>query len=454
MLGLYAQPDVLVAGAGVTGVIAAITASRQGARVLLIDAGSTVGGMLTGGRLTKAAGFVPGGLYREILQRVTAAGGGDDGTQRAHWGRYSGVWDPECMQRVLLDLLRESGVRMLLHARVVDAIVERDRVAGVEVLVKGGRRLILARTVIDASGDADVATLAGAATQLGREGDQRMQPMSAYLRVLQVDMPAMIGYVRSHRDDFVLANIPDPLPADPAGYAFNVVVAGFGALIARARAEGFDWFLPRERLLVKSGLMPGEVNLNVTRVHGNALDEDDLTHAELEVRRQAYCVHDFLRRYVPGFGDSVLFDVAPRLGVRESRRVVGDYVLSAADVRGQARFADAIGLSECPIDIHDPDSAAIHVESVGAGYGIPFRCLLPRGLDGMLVAGRCASADHVAASSLRNTPACAMMGEAAGVAAALAARAGVGVRGIPVSQVQARLSEAGVPLGCDGAGGT
>lgn len=167
----------------------------------------------------------------------------------------------------------------------------------------------------------------------------------------------------------------------------------------------------------------------------------------MEVRRQAYCAFDFLTRFVGGFERAVLLDVAPVLGVRETRRIRGDYVLTESDVFGQARFDDAIGLCNAPVDIHEPGGTRATMTGVGSGYGIPYRCLLPEGTSGLLVAGRCISADHVAFGSTRNTPACALTGQAAGTAAATAAARGVPARAVPAGDLQQALTEEGIVLG-------
>lgn len=173
-------------------------------------------------------------------------------------------------------------------------------------------------------------------------------------------------------------------------------------------------------MTIKTGLLPGEININATRVHGNALDERQLSAAELAIRRQAYCVFDFFTRYVPGFERALFLDVG-RTGVRETRRIVGDYVLTEGDVKSEARFPDSIGVSKCAIDIHEPGGERGLMITVGAGYDIPFRSLLPRDVDQLLVAGRCISVDHVAHGSTRNTPACAITGQGAGTAVAMSA---------------------------------
>ena len=226
-----------------------------------------------------------------------------------------------------------------------------------------------------------------------------------------------------------------------------VLLTGFTKRIERAKADGFDWIVPKNHITMKTGLIPGEISVNVTRFHGSGLDERVLSRAEIEIRKQAYCAFDFLKRYVRGFENSIFLEVAPKLGIRETRRVLGRYLLTEADVRGQARFDDAIGLCNSPVDVHEPGGDRAIMDNVGEGYGIPFRCLIPEGIEGLLVAGRCISVDEIAFGSTRNVPACAMTGEAAAIAAANAAAAGIMPSAVNITEIQDRLRALGVTLG-------
>lgn len=445
MLGMLGSYDVVVAGAGVTGVVASIAAAREGAKTLLVEESGVIGGLITGGRMSKPTGPVEGGIYREMIDRTGAKGGADSSTRVSYWGPYTSIFDPEVMQRVILELLDESRVEVLLHARVNDAILEGRTVRGVSVHVKSGHKLILAKATVDASGDGDVAALAGAEFALGRPGDGLTQPITSYVRVINVDVGRLAQYMREHREDFTDLILPDEA-APPEEYAFTVFATGFAKVIEQARGAGFPWIIPKNHITIKTGLLPGEININATRFHGNALDERVLSEAEIAIRRQAYCVYDFLRQYIPGFEKALFLEVGPKIGIRETRRIIGDYILTGSDVRSEARFPDSIGVSRCAIDIHEPGGEQGLMESVGAGYEIPFRCLLPRGLDQILVAGRCISVDHVAHGSTRNTPACAITGQAAGVAAAMSAAAATPVRQLRIAALQDHLRKGGISV--------
>lgn len=444
----FGDYDVIVVGAGVTGIVSSVAASRQGAKVLLVESSGILGGLITGGRLSKPTGIVQPGVYRELIERAAGLGGADAGVETSYWGSYTGVFDTEVMQRVVIEVIEESGVEVLLFAHVT-ALVRKDGRWGVDFVTKSGVQRATAPVVIDASGDGDAAVLAGAEWMLGRPGDRLVQPMTSYFRILNVNFPELVRDCGKNADDMFETVVPEGAGEDNKDYALKFFATGFRQRIKQARQDGFEWIVPKDHITLKAGLLPGEININVTRYHGNALDPRVRSRAALEVRKQAYCAFDFLRRYVGGFEDSVLLDVAPVLGVRETRRIVGDYILTEKDVRSNARFPDAIGLSNAPIDIHEPGGENFVMDSVGRGYGVPYRCLLPKGVDGLLVAGRCISVDAIAFGSARNTPVCAMTGQAAGVAAAQSVREGVALRDLPVAHVQRILSDQGVRLGVD-----
>jgi glycine/D-amino acid oxidase-like deaminating enzyme len=445
MLGLFGTCDVAVAGGGIAGVIAAIAAAREGAKTLLLEGGNFLGGIVTAGRLSKPTGLVDCGIFWEMLQRAAEQGGADTTTRQASWGPYTGLFDPEVMERVMLEMLETHGVEVLLRAQVTDVLVDRC-VKGVEVTVKSGRKVVLAGATVDATGDGDVAALAGAPFEMGRPSDGMTQPITSYVRLINVDTPKLARYLRDNAADFSDLVLPETLGDSPEDFVLNFFATGFYRVVRQAKEDG-QWWVPKDSVTVKGGMVPGEININATRFQGSGLDERTLSAAELALRKQAYNVLDFFRRYVPGCEKAVLLDIAPRMGVRETRRILGEYVLTADDVKSQRRFADSIALTCCPIDIHEPGGEGVVMIGVGKGYGIPYRCLLPKGVEGLLTAGRCISVDHVAFASTRNVPACALTGEAAGVAAALAARDGRSPRDLDVGRLQAALAARGIVLG-------
>lgn len=442
---IFGDYDVVVIGAGVTGTVASLRAARDGARTLLLEASGVLGGLLTGGRLTKPTGLINGGVFKDLLQRCAAYGGADTKTRESYWGAYTGAFDAEVMQRVIIESVEEAGVEVLLRAQVTGTLKDGNTLRGLQMQTKSGAKLVLGKVFIDSSGDGDVAALSGVPFMLGRPTDGLTQPMTSYFRVINVDMMRLAADCRAHRDDFTDFVVPEGERNED--FVMKLVVTGLTRRIEKAEREGFRWDIPKDHMTLKSGLIPGEINVNVTRVHGNALDDRTLSRAELDIRKQAYTAFDFLKRYVGGFENAIFLEVAPKLGVRETRRIEGRYVLTEQDVRGQARFDDAIGICNSPVDIHEPGGKRAVMDHVGTGYGIPFRCLMPELVEGLYVAGRCISADEVAFGSTRNVPACATTGEAAGAAAALAVSSGVQASEVSIRALQERLLDSGVILG-------
>lgn len=449
-MNLFGSYDVVVTGAGSSGIVAAIRASREGAKTLLLEGTGFLGGLITGGRLTKPTGLINSAIFHEMLDRCVAYKGADGSVRESYWGKYTGTFDAETMQRVIIEMVEESGVEVLLRATVTETVQKDGGLHGLIIRTKSGESLVLAKAFIDASGDGDVAALAGAKFMLGRDSDGLTQPITSYFRLLNVDVPALIADCNAHREDMWEVVYPKGAGDNNEDYVMAVLLTGFQQRIKDKVAEGFDWIIPKDHITMKTGLIPGEISVNVTRFQGNGLDDRDLSRAEIEIRKQAYCAFDFLQRFVGGFENAIFLEVAPKLGIRETRRVTGQYVLTEADVRGNKRFDDAIGLCNSPVDVHEPGGSRAIMDHVGVGYGIPYRCMVPLGLDNLIMAGRCISVDEIAFGSTRNVPGCTMTGEAAAIAAALAAKRGVPTSAISVADIQARLREHGVWLGTPG----
>jgi hypothetical protein len=295
---------------------------------------------------------------------------------------------------------------------------------------KSGPLVIRARVVVDCTGDGDVAARAGARYEIGREEDGLVQPMTLMFRMVQFERVAFGAYVRATPDQW-------------RG------VHGLWDLSRQATAAG-DLDLPREDLLFFGTPHEGEVSVNstrVTRVLGT--DVFDWSRAELASRRQMRQIAKFLRRYVPGFGNAYVAQSGVHTGVRETRRIVGDYRLTAADVLDARRFDDVIARGAYPVDIHNPKGSGTVLKRLppGTAYDIPLRCLLPSGIEGLLVAGRCMSGSHEAHSSYRVMPIVMATGQAAGVCAAFAAKRDLSPRAVPAADVQAALIAQGANLG-------
>ncbi|MEA2677761.1 MAG: hypothetical protein QOJ81_1902 [Chloroflexota bacterium] len=420
--------QVIVVGAGSAGSSAAISAARSGARTLLIDRLGFMGGTSTAVLDTFYAFYTPtpeplrvvGGLGWEVVQRLTAAGVCFERPNT--YGAGTGVtYDQETLKLAWEELAATAGVELLLHTWVTGVRVEEGRVSGVRVWNKGGERWIGADVVVDASGDADVAALAGAKYEdFGTTG--RVQSLSTLFRLANVDVER----------------------------AAQTKKAELWALMRAAAADG-SYQLPRLEGSWHRTPFAGIVMVHMTRIPNiDATDPVALTDAELEGRRQVREYHRFLRDRVPGFEASVIVGTSPSIGVRESRRVIGDYQLTRDDVLEARRFDDEIALCGAPIEDHgsggDTDWQYVAAGGRGAVYGIPYRALLPKGFHALLVAGRCFSATHDAHASARSMATCMAMGQAAGTAAAMAASDGITPREVDVATLRHRLQADGALL--------
>jgi glycine/D-amino acid oxidase-like deaminating enzyme len=434
---------VVVVGGGPTGIGAALAAAQEGVPTLLIERYGFLGGNATAGLVGPLLGAFDAageeqlicGLYETFVQRMVAAGGaihpreirtGDPHVafSTARIFDHATPFDPETMKVVAARMMGELGVDLLLHSFLVDAVVEDDRVRGLIVANKSGLQAVEAQVVVDCTGDGDVAARAGAPVVQGREEDGRVQPSTMFFRIKDVDKTRYHAYVRESGDRH------------------------FRELFARARAAG-DITFQREIAVVLEQPRGDEWRVNCTRVLGvDGTNVDDLTRAEIEGREQVQQLVRFFRAYVPGFERCVLVDTGAQIGVRETRRIVGEYTVSAADVLAGTPFPDAVLRCAYPPDLHSPTSSG-HTQ-VGAmtanAYQIPYRALVPQKIDGLLVAGRCVSATHEALSAIRVMAQCFGMGQAAGTAAAVAVQTGVSPRRVDVRRLQETLVARGVNL--------
>ncbi|WP_055491069.1 FAD-dependent oxidoreductase [Streptomyces sp. TP-A0356] len=455
------RTDVLVVGGGPAGTAAAHAAAEAGADVVLVERYAFLGGNATVALVMPLMSFhneqkqavftesgesgdrllptdhgegeaVVAGFLWQLLERLNAAGGIippslDTG--------YTVPFDPEIFKLVLLDMLDEAGVHLLLHGFASGALPLDD---GWRVVFesKSGPVVIDAGVVVDGTGDGDVAASCGAPYEIGRPEDGRVQPMTLMFRIADCLRPRFMEYVREHPDQWH-------------------GVHGLWDLVQQATAAG-ELQLPREDILFFATPHPREVSVNSTRVT-DALGTDvwDLTRAECVARHQMAQIDRFLRKWVPGFEESYVVQSGTQIGVRETRRILGDYKLTGYDILEARTFPDVVAHGAYPVDIHNPEGSGTVLKRVPRGrfYDIPLRCLLPRDTERLLVAGRCISGTHVAHSSYRVMPIAMATGQAAGVCAALAARLGRRPRDVPHHLVQEELLRQGARLRCVAADG-
>lgn len=417
--------DVVVIGAGSAGSAAAIAAARLGARTLLLDRLAFMGGTSTAVLDTFYAFYTPGerprrvvgGLGWEVAQRLTADGVAFERPNT--YGAGTGVtYDAEALKVLWERMAEDAGVHLLLHTWATGVRASDGRLRAIRLWNKGGERWVEARVFVDASGDADVCALAGVPHDAPGDGGS-VQSLSTLFKVANVDVEKARAVPR----------------------------ADLHRLMAAAAASG-EYRLPRIEGSWHPTPFEGVALVHMTRVPNvDATDPEQLTAAEVEGRRQVREYHRFLRDRVPGFERSVVVATSPAIGVRESRRVHGDHRLTREDVLGARRFPDEIALCGAPIeDHHAGGDTAWRYVGEGGVYGIPYRSLLPLGIEGLLVAGRCFSATHDAHASARSMATCMAMGQAAGTAAVLAIRDGTVPRQVPVGALRERLAADGALL--------
>jgi hypothetical protein len=442
--------DVLVVGGGNAGCAAALAAARRGAKTGLVERYGFLGGTATaamvGPWMTFHSGSerVVGGIAQEIVDRLVALGGSPGHVpDSSDYVPTVTPFDPEIHKALLFEMMGEARVRLLLHAYVLEALLDDDAVvAGARFATVGGLRDVRARFVIDATADAFVAASAGVELVQG-DARGRVQPASLMFRISHVDLAALAAYVRAKPKEMRTS-----LKLHERDAGRLSAVAGLYELWEAARASG-EVDVPRELVSFFATPYPDEVTVNMTRVVGvDPLDPDDLTRAEVEARAQAMQLMRFFRRRVPGFAGARIAATGTQIGIRESRRIVGAYVLTADDVLRARTFDDAVARSAYPIDIHNPSGEGTTTRRLppGSTYEIPYRCLVPRTVDGLLVAGRCISTTHEALASTRLTPTVMTLGQAAGTAAALAARGNVRLRDLDPAALRAALVADGVDL--------
>lgn len=448
---LVAEVDVLVVGGGPAGIGAALGAADAGARVMLAERYGFLGGMATAALVmplvsyhaTEMRATQPGdtrmvptdvhngvpiiaGVVERFVARLVADGGAIAPSERTG---YVVPFDYESFKWVAQTMLEEAGVELLHHAFAIDALVEGDAVRGAVFATKSGPLAVRSALTVDCTGDADVAAAAGLPFDIGREDDGLVQPMTLFFRIANFDRPAFEAYVAEH-----------------PGQWFGVY--GLWDLAMQAHDDGV-YHPPREDILLFASVRHDEIAANCTRVpEVLGVDALDLSYAEREGRRQMREIMHFLRERVPGFSRAYVTQSGTQIGVRESRRVRGVYTLTETDVLEARKFDDVIARNSYPVDIHNPQGRGTRLHRLPPceAYDIPLRCLIPAEHDGLLMAGRCISTTHEALSSVRVMPSCMATGQAAGVAAALAAGHGVSPRSLDVAAVQLELARQGADV--------
>jgi hypothetical protein len=447
--------DVIVIGGGSAGVAAALAAKKNGASVLLVEAGPTVGGELVSGLpidgcLNVRGEWIVGGVARELFDACDAAGGyiGPVFDWRLMWGV---CLDPEVFKLAIVETLARRRVPLLLYTFVEDVVVDGGRVKGVVAVNKNGRTLLMADTFIDCSGDGDVAVLAGADSEKGSLKGE-FQPVTLVFRMGNVDGQAYLEFVRDNPEEFILADHPflNKTKAEcamelyQAGYPFAGLSAN-GQLLGQAINSG-EMYPCTSVYVWPTSMARREVGLNTTRLADlDATDTERLSEALSTLTDQVLTCLRFVKKQVPGFAAAHLSGVAPRIGIRETRRIVGEYVLTAEDVLEGEKREDGIAKGGHHVDVHGSGTYQRRQPvKDGQSYDIPYGCLVPQKLENVLVAGRCFSSTREANGSARVMGQCLATGQAAGTAAAMCVANGwSNVRQVPLPELRQRLKAQG-----------
>ena len=444
-INVRAEVDVLVVGAGPAGLMAAEAAAKNSnLKVMLLESRGFLGGNLILGlpilsMLDKDGNQIIKGATGRFVERLQERGMAT-GHKRCKLHISLTMVDPEAVKTLAWEIMDENNVEVLMYTNVVDTLVENGKVIGVIIESKAGREAILAKTVIDCSGDADVAYRAGVECTKGDERG-RMQPPTLMFSMRGVDIAQVRDNVVNHSDKYGM----DIMPPEQFRQG-NFTMVGYRDQLSEARERGFN--ITVARTIFMTGIKDDELWVNMTRVSGgDATDPVSYTHAERECRRQMYDVARYLIEYIPGFENAWIETVPPFTGIRETRVIVGKYIMTSEDLLEARKFDDVITVASYPIDLHHEEGGDCTLIYGKGSYDIPYRTLVPEKIEGLLVAGRCSSMDHGAMAATRVMSTVMAMGEAAGTAARIAVEDGVEPSAVDVKKVQEALLANGGYLG-------
>jgi hypothetical protein len=450
---LLPESDVLVVGGGPAGIGAAMGAADAGSRVMLAERFGFLGGNATAGLVLTFGSYytapeikpeekntevtlfpqdhgigkpIIGGVLARLIDHLVKSNGAIEPSTNTG---YMVPFDPEIFKLETLKMLDTAEVEFLFHSFASGVLVNNGVVEGVVFETKSGPLVAKAKVIVDCTGDGDIAAFSGAPFEVGRGKDKLVQPMTLMFVLEGFMLDKFKQYVQQHPDQWH-------------------GVLGLNDLMRDAVSKG-ELNISRENLLFFGSVHEGHVLVNSTRVLGSlGTDIWDLTRAELEGRRQVAQLTNFFKKYVPGFEKAYVEQSGIMTCTRESRRIMGEYKLTAKDVLEACKFNDVIALGSYPIDVHNPSGKGTLLKKVksNAAYDIPLRCLIPLKIENLLVGGRCISGTHLANASYRTMPICMATGQAAGVCAAMSAKNNQSPRTVKPQEVQKELLRQGAIL--------
>ena len=440
--------DVIVVGGGPGGLPAAIGAARMGCSTLLVERMSTLGGMAISGLpllayLDRAGNSVVGGIPQEFIDRLSEFEDGTLGHIPCPLHNSSTLINSAWFKVIAFEMCKQAGVDILLSAELAGVKVDNHRISGIKVFSRGEEFTFNCRILIDATGDAAAAYMAGASYIKGNQENGGMQAASLLFNVDNVNVEKVTDYLKKNPEAY---KVPDTIETSYSLEFFEksrgYVLHGFGNIIEKARANG-DFDIPRDRIIIATLPNHGVVSVNTTRIKTiDGTNTIEVTDAIIECHKQIKTLMRFFRKYVPGFENCCLSSISDMLGVRETRRVIGLKTLTKDELYNP-NYDDAVALGGYNIDIHQSGTEKLILIPMEKAVGIHYGCLISKDIENLILSGRCISTDDYAFSLTRVMPTCMAVGEAAGTAAALSVKEGVSPAALDVDLVRSTLRNNG-----------
>jgi len=438
--------DVVVVGGGTTGAMAAIASAREGAKTAIVETGGFLGGVAACGlpwmgfHCYDEKRMVIKGIPLEIIERLRELGGASE-FQMDPILESTVLVNPHLLKIVLMQMVQEANADMYLHSLAREVKKENDTVKGVYIHNKQGCQLLHAKVVIDCTDCCDIAANAGAEVVLGRPGDNKTQVASTVFVIGDIDIDALIDYFEKNPAQLR----PHKLPQEELSFVIQNIrtaplfsMGAFRDLIAEAVKDGLEF--PRETMIGIVRPKQKEIMLVTTRVEGvNPADVNSFTRGEITGYSQILNIMKFVNEYMPGGKNARIVSSGHTIGMRETKHIIGDYYLTDKDLVNGVLFEDAIALGSYYMDNHTPDNRGLAPMIQPPVYSIPYRSLLPKNVEALLVAGRCVSASHEAIAAIRVIPITGAMGQAAGTAAAIAVKDAISPRNVDIKKLQRQL---------------